>query len=207
MGEKMQSSMNGESNNNHPYKIIPAGLAVKARFNIHRIDEGQDEWLQGSRDGSQYLFGVFTLLNGEYSGCKIYQMIEIKAADAFELSTTQEYRQLRGKGMLRALLNSALGILSHDQAAQLEINYFANAYHAFNNLVCGIVVGIQKDCWNGSQNTIRQFLTSDQSVYKTVMIYNEPTPQIYQFKENKVKPLIIKRRVGMVASTGGGLPS
>jgi hypothetical protein len=112
----MQLNLNQAEVRSHFYQLIPAGLVVKARFNL-RFKEGRETtFLKHSLDGSLYLDGVFTILNGTYKGHLIPQLICIEETAQRRLQ--QDVDEDMGLSLIRAMIESARSIHPDDVSEQ-----------------------------------------------------------------------------------------
>lgn len=139
------------------YELIPEGTIARAKIFIKRDSSGS---LVTSSKGNdkQYLNCIFTVLDNPYKGNKIYSYIGIEGDKNYVY---------RGAVRLRAILESAKGIMPNDDSYTAKSGRLMESYDDLEGLVVQVKVRIKKDP-NGKyddKNDIEKIITPDFKEY------------------------------------------
>jgi hypothetical protein len=166
----MQLNLNQAEVRSHFYQLIPAGLVVKARFNL-RFKEGRETtFLKHSLDGSLYLDGVFTILNGTYKGHLIPQLICIEETAQRRLQ--QDVDEDMGLSLIRAMIESARSIHPDDVSEQAINARCLASLEELDHLECAVKIGVNQSTNHGmlpGRNYISLIVTPEHKIYEKVM--------------------------------------
>ena len=140
--------------------LIPKGTTVKVKMAIK--PGGYEDWFTKSYDtGSIYLNAEFTVIEGPYAKCKIYQIIGIKSGKSEGKEDTWGES---GRSMLRSILESARNIHANDTSEKAVNARKTNSIADFNGLEFTAKVGIEADSRYGDRNRIATVVTPEQSI-------------------------------------------
>ena len=131
---------------NQPSAIMPEGLVDKSRLTLCSTHDGNQSIFHHTAYGLVYLQGVFTLINGQYAGRTIEQIIAI----AFqEQATGQSYDQRQTmSGWITSVRLLMQQLLQSAQRHDLQESYQEHLCHKtsfdykqLDGLHCAIMVG------------------------------------------------------------------
>lgn len=144
------------------YELIPHKTIAKVAMIIKKGGWVSLEWPDGyttkSKAGtSVYLACEFTILRGPYKNRKIWTNIGLHS------DNSPKYGEI-GRGMIKAILNSAYGIYSKDKSPEAEKQRQINSFADLDNLTCVAEITIN-DKGASPRNEIRTIITPDHPKY------------------------------------------
>jgi hypothetical protein len=170
-------------NNAQPqFSLIPKGTIAKVMMEVRPANYGEDNLLSKSdRTGSIGLSVQFTILDGDYKGRMISQLIGIEGTKLDEKGR-DKWAEM-GHSLIRAILESAHNIDPNDDSERARKIRNISSYKALDRLVCLVNIGIESDKSGKypDKNKIFMAITPDKKEYS--MFMDIPTPKL---QENKV---------------------
>ena len=148
------------------YELIPHKTIAKVVMIIKKGGGVSMEWPDGyttkSKAGtSVYLACEFTILSGPYKNRKIWTNIGLHS------DNSPKYGEI-GRGMIKAILNSAYGIHSKDKSPEAEKQRQIKSFADLDNLTCVAEITIN-DKGASPRNEIRTIITPDHPKYSEYM--------------------------------------
>ncbi|WP_264685365.1 hypothetical protein [Wolbachia endosymbiont (group B) of Parapoynx stratiotata] len=138
--------------------LIPKGTIVKVKMAIK--PGGYENWFTKSYDtGNIYLNAEFTVIEGPYAKCKIYQIIGIKSGKSEGKEDTWGES---GRSMIRSILESARNIHTNDTSEKAVLARKINSIADLNGLEFTAKVGIEANNTYGDRNRIATVITPEQ---------------------------------------------
>lgn len=156
---------------NQGFSLIPTGSNLKASVCIKPGGHGPEGWFTQSKSSqSVYLNMDFTIIDREYSGRIIHQMIGIQGTKRNEKG--EDVWGLMGRATLRAIIESAYGILPKDESPQAQQKRMLQDISSINGLICVVKVGIDVDPTgeHPDRNKITGIITPDMAIYRKLMV-------------------------------------
>ena len=132
-------------NNAEPqFSLIPKNTIAKVMMEIQPADYGEDNLLTKSKHtGSIGLSVQFTILDGEYKGRKIKQLVGIEGTKRDEYGN-DKWADM-GKTLLRAIIESAHNIDPKDESERATKIRDIKSYKELDRLTCLVNIGIEVD--------------------------------------------------------------
>jgi hypothetical protein len=143
--------------------VIPANTICTLQLTIRRGGAGDGGWLRKSSDGaSEGLDCEFTVVDGDYAKRKLWQLFTLRGtteghAEAGEISNST----------LRAILESARGIRTHDQSEAAQNARRVSGWQDFDGLRFVACLGVRppRDGYD-AKNTILRVITPERQAWK-----------------------------------------
>lgn len=156
---------------NQGFSLIPTGSSLKASVCIKPGGHGPDGWFTQSKSSDAVYLNVdFTIMEGEYASRIIHQMIGIQGTKRNEKG--EDIWGLMGRSMLRAIIESAYGILPKDESPQAQQKRMLQDVSGINGLACAVKVGVDVDPTgeHPDRNKITGIITPDMAIYRKLMV-------------------------------------
>jgi hypothetical protein len=155
--------------NNAPlqYALIPKNTIAKVMMEIQPADYGEGNLLTKSKNtGSIGLSVQFTILDGEYKGRKIKQLVGIEGTKRDEYGN-DKWADM-GQTLLRAILESAHNIDPKDESERATKIRDIKSYKELDRLICLVKIGIEVDKTGkyNDKNKIGVVITPNQKDYR-----------------------------------------
>lgn len=150
--------------------LIPVGTLVKVMLQIQPGHYGENGWLTRSQfTESVYLKVQLKILEGEHKNRVIYDRIGIQGTKQDE--NGNDIWGTMGRSQLRAMIESAYGILPTDQSEAAQKRRQLSGFQALNGLVFVIKIGKEKKRPDSDTqyNNIAQIITPDRDDYHPIM--------------------------------------
>ena len=164
------NDLNNAAPQNQSFSLIPAGSTIKASVCIKPGGHGPGGWFTQSRSSDAVYLNVdFTVVEGEYVGRIVHQMVGIQGTKRNEKG--EDIWGLMGRSMLRAIIESAYNILPSDTSEEANQKRTLQDISGINTLICAAKVGVDVDSTGAhpSRNKIINIITPESSQYKTIM--------------------------------------
>jgi hypothetical protein len=148
------------------YELIPHKTIAKVRLLLkkgnHVTNEFPDGFATKSKSGgSIYLACEFVVLSGPYENRKIWSNIGLHS------DTSPKYAEI-GRGMIKAILNSAHSLHSTDKSPEASSQRQIRSFADLDNLVCVAEITIN-DKGDQPRNEIKTIITPDHAKYSEYM--------------------------------------
>lgn len=150
--------------------LIPVGTLVKVMLQVQPGSFGENGWLTRSPfTGSVYLKVQLKILEGDYKNRIIYERIGIQGTKQDD--NGNDRWGTVGRSQLRAIIESAYGILPNDQSEAAQKRRQLSGFEALNGLVFAIKVGKEKKRpeTDTQYNNMAKIITPDKADYRQVM--------------------------------------
>lgn len=151
------------------FELIPRGTVVRVRMTLKPggYDDPDQGWIDGyatqSREtGSIYLAGEFVVLDGPFAKRKLWSNIGLYS------SKGPTWGQM-GRSFIRAVLNSAKGILPQDNSPNAAAARRIAGFHELDGIEFVVKIDIEKDNQGEHRNVIRNVIEPDHKEYARVM--------------------------------------
>ena len=164
------NDLNNAAPQNQSFSLIPAGTLIKASVCIKPGGHGPGGWFTQSRSSDAVYLNVdFTVVEGEYSGRIVHQMVGIQGTKRNDKG--EDIWGQMGRSMLRALVESAYNIMPNDNSDEANIKRTLQDISGINTLVCAAKVGVDVDSTGAhpNRNKIVNIITPESAQYKTIM--------------------------------------
>ncbi len=151
------------------FDLIPRGTVVRVRMTLKPggYDDLSQGWVDGyatqSREtGSVYLAGEFVVLDGPFAKRKLWSNIGLYSPKG------PTWGQM-GRSFIRAVLNSAKGILPQDNSPNAAAARRIAGFHELDGIECVVKIDIEKDNQGEHRNVVRNVIEPDHKDYARVM--------------------------------------
>jgi hypothetical protein len=158
-------------------ELIPAGTTVMCALHIRPGGAGEDNMLKVSKDGACEMLDLeFTVVNGEFAKRKVWAYWILSGT-----TTGHEDAAKTSRGMLRQILESALGIRPDDNSPSARAQREARTLQVFEGMTFMAKIGIEKgklkndgtgETWP-DKNIIAAIITPDRREWQPV---EQPPP-------------------------------
>lgn len=155
--------------------IIPKGTLAKVRVTIRPggHDDPSQGWTGGyatrGTTGSVYLNIEYTVLEGPFAKRKVFGMIGLYSAKGPDWANM-------GRGLTRAILNSARGIADKDNSPQAQAARRISGFGDLDGLEFIARIDVGTDSNGDDKNDIRTAVTPDHREYAALMGSVAATP-------------------------------
>ena len=151
------------------FDLIPKGTLARVRMTIKPggFDDAARGWTDGyateSFDtGSVYLAAEFVVLNGEYAKRKLWSNIGLHSPKGDAWANM-------GRAFIRAVLNSACGVLPSDQSPEAQNARRIASFSALDGIEFVARIDVEKDSKNENRNVIKLAIEPDHKDYAALM--------------------------------------
>jgi len=151
------------------FDLIPKGALAKVRMTLKPggHDDPAQGWTGGyateSFDtGSIYLAAEFVVLEGEYAKRKLWSNIGLHSAKGDTWANM-------GRSLIRAILNSARGVLPTDTSPQAQAARRIADFSALDGIEFVARIDVEKDSKGENRNVIKQAIEPDYKDYARLM--------------------------------------
>ena len=158
------------------FDLIPKGTLAKVRMTIK--PGGHDDAARGWTDGyatesfdtgSVYLAAEFVVLAGEYAKRKLWSNIGLHSPKGDAWANM-------GRTFIRAVLNSAYGVLPSDQSPEAQNARRIASFAALDGIEFVARIDVEKDSKNENRNVIKLAIEPDHKDYAALMGSAPKTP-------------------------------
>lgn len=151
------------------FELIPKGTLAKVRMTIKpgSHDDASKGWTDGyateSFDtGSVYLAAEFVVLEGEYAKRKLWSNIGLHSPKGDTWANM-------GRTFIRAILNSAYGVLPSDQSPDAQNARRIGSFAGLDGIEFVARIDVEKDAKGENRNIIKQAIEPDHKDYARLM--------------------------------------
>ncbi len=151
------------------FDLIPKGTQAKVRMTLKPggYDDATRGWTDGyateSFDtGSVYLAAEFVVLNGEYAKRKLWSNIGLHSPKGDAWANM-------GRTFIRAVLNSAYGVLPSDQSQEAQNARCIGSFSALDGIEFVARIDVEKDSKGENRNVIKLAIEPDHNDYAALM--------------------------------------
>lgn len=151
------------------FDLIPKGTLAKVRMTIKPggHDDASKGWTDGyateSFDtGSVYLAAEFVVLEGEFSKRKLWSNIGLHSPKGDTWANM-------GRTFIRAILNSAYGVLPTDQSPDAQNARRIGSFAGLDGIEFIARIDVEKDSKGENRNIIKQAIEPDHKDYARLM--------------------------------------
>jgi len=152
------------------FDVIPKGTLVKVRMTIKpgAFDDPNNGWTGGyatrnNDSGAVYLACEFVILAGEYAKRKVWSNIGL-----YSQKNNNNWGNM-GRSFIRAILNSARGVLPKDESPNAQTARKINGLADLDGIEFIASIGIGKDQNGSDKNEIQLAITPDHKEYAAIM--------------------------------------
>jgi hypothetical protein len=152
------------------FETIPAGTLAKVNIKIKPGGHNDHErgWTDGYAtknwsSGAVYLSCEFTILEGEYAGRRIWQLIGLYS------EKNDNIWGAMGRSFIRSILNSSKGLIDKDDSSLAQEARKISSFADIDGLEFVAKVGVEKDKWGDEINVIKKAVGPEHKAYDTVM--------------------------------------
>ena len=158
------------------FDLIPKGTLAKVRMTIK--PGGHDDAARGWTDGyatesfdtgSVYLAAEFVVLAGEYAKRKLWSNIGLHSPKGDAWANM-------GRTFIRAVLNSAYGVLPSDQSPEAQNARRIASFAALDGIEFVARIDVEKDSKGENRNVIKLAIEPDHKEYAALMGAPSKTP-------------------------------
>ncbi len=151
------------------FDLIPKGTLAKVRMTLK--PGGHDDAARGWTDGyatesfdtgSVYLAAEFVVLDGEYAKRKLWSNIGLHSPKGDAWANM-------GRTFIRAVLNSAYGVLPSDQSPEAQNARRIGSFSALDGIEFVARIDVEKDSKNENRNVIKLAIEPDHKDYAALM--------------------------------------
>ena len=151
------------------FDLIPKGTLAKVRMTLK--PGGHDDAARGWTDGyatesfdtgSVYLAAEFVVLNGEYAKRKLWSNIGLHSPKGDAWANM-------GRTFIRAVLNSAYGVLPSDQSQEAQNVRCIGSFSALDGIEFVTRIDVEKDSKGENRNVIKLAIEPDHKDYAALM--------------------------------------
>ena len=153
----------------HEYDIIPKGTLAKVRMLVRPggYDDPSQGWTGGwakysPNTGAVYLSCEAVVIEGEFSRRKVWFNIGLYSAKGPDWGNM-------GRSLVRAMLNSAKGILPGDNSPRAMEARRIKGFEDLNGLVFVARIDLEADAKGGHKNTIKNAIEPGHKDYAAIM--------------------------------------
>lgn len=158
-----------DAENPASYALIPAKTLAKVRMTLKPggFDNPHLGWTGGyatrnSSTGSVYLSAEFVVMEGPYARRKIWSLIGLHSEKGPEWTNM-------GRSFLRALLNSARGVLPADTSPAAQTARCIQGFADLDGIEFVARIDVEKDANGEDRNVIRTAIQPDHREYAPLM--------------------------------------
>jgi hypothetical protein len=151
------------------FDLIPKGTLAKVRMTIKPggFDDPTRGWTDGyateSFDtGSVYLAAEFVVLEGEFAKRKLWSNIGLHSPKGDAWANM-------GRTFIRAVLNSAYGVLPSDQSPEAQNARRISSFSALDGIEFVARIDVEKDSKGENRNVIKLVIEPDHKDYAALM--------------------------------------
>lgn len=152
------------------FELIPAGTLAKVnmRIKIGGYNDPEQGWTldyatKNWDTGAVYLNCEFTIVDGEYAGRKIWQLIGL-----YSQKNDNRWGAM-GRGFIRSILNSAKGFTDKDNSEAAQLARKINSFADLDGLEFVARIEIQSDSEGNNRNFIKRAISSEHKDYSKLM--------------------------------------
>ena len=153
----------------HEYDIIPKGTLAKVRMLIRPggYDDPSQGWTGGwakysTNTGAVYLSCEAVVIEGEFARRKVWFNIGLYSAKGPDWGNM-------GRSLVRAMLNSAKGILPGDNSPRAMEARRIKGFEDLNGIVFVARIDVEEDAKGGHKNTIKNAIEPGHKDYAAIM--------------------------------------
>ena len=175
------------------FDLIPQGAKVRLFLKLKPGNWGPDPALTCSEDGqSQWLDCEFIVVNGLFAEKRFWQRLYVESP-----KRDKQGRSAAGeitRRILRAILESARGIMPDDESGQATFARRLQSYFDFNSMEFAAEVDIEPGGPNPAggvypdKNRLKKVITPDKEDYQAIMAGRAPAPPASQAPPQKQQP-------------------
>jgi len=152
------------------YDLIPKGTLAKVKLMLRpggHNDESQG-WTGGYATRSQYTGAVYlkceyTILSGEYQGCKVLSMIGLYS------HKNENIWGAIGRSFIRSILNSRSGFTDKDESPESIAARQIQSFAELNGIEFVARIDIETDANGNERNVIKKAITAEHKQYNSLM--------------------------------------
>ena len=153
------------------FKIIPDASLLKVQMSIK--SGGYNDPAKGFTDGyatkslasgAIYLACEFTVLDGEYAGYKIWQLIGLYSDKNDNIWGNM------GRYLIRSIINSAKGLKNNDDSDSAQTLRKISSFSQLNSMEFIAKIGIKKDSFGNQKNFIKKAIGPEHQDYERLMV-------------------------------------
>ena len=148
------------------FNLIPPDTFARLSMVVKPAENG---WLKKSKSrDTEYMECEFTVIGGEFDKRRLWQYFVLAGGSVNDLG--ESIAANISRGTLKAILNSAHGILPADQSERAQKARMIDDYSDFTGMEFAAKIGIEKGKdGHPDRNKIMQIITPDNPAYLKVM--------------------------------------